>query len=176
MPKRFFGLIVSFALAFLLSLVVPSFFSKVDISFLIPPLVMSFYFVSLKKAAWFALACGLFLDSVNLMPRLAFLGSTYLATTFILYPVRLYFFKDAFSTLAIMTYLFSVAASVIQALVALLLFLDFPFTLSPTWLFCDCLIMPLLDAAFALFFFSLPHFFYTHYYKKKHTRSHTYAS
>lgn len=174
MPKRFFGLIVSFALALLLTLVVPSFFSKVEVSFLIPPLVMSFYFVSLKNGAWQALACGLFLDSVNLMPRLAFLGSTYLATTLILYSVRLYFFKDAFSTLGIMTYLFSVMASLIQALVALLL--DFPFTLTLTWLFCDCFIMPLLDAAFAVVFFSLPHFFYTYYYRKKYTRSHTYAS
>ena len=169
MPDKFFGLVLSFVFAFLLSLIVPSFFSKVEVSFLIPVLVMSFYFVSLNSAAWLALGIGLLLDILNLLPRLGFLGSAYLVTALILYPWRLYFFKDAFSTLPIMTYLFSVFSSLIQALIALLF--DLPsFSFSVSWLVSDCFIMPLIDAAGALIFFSLPHFLYSNYYRIKKTR------
>lgn len=174
MPRRFFGLVISFALAVIFTLVVPIFFSKVEIAFLAIPLVMSFYFIPLKHAATAALFCGLFLDAVNLLPRLGFLGSTYLATTLLLYSAKRYFFKEAFTTLFIMTYLFSFIASCLQVVVSFLL--DLPFTLTLTWLFCDCLIMPLFDAAFAMFVFSLPHFLYCYYYKKKYVRSHHYAS
>lgn len=163
------GLVISFLFSLLLSLIVPSFFSKVEVSFLIPALVMSFYFVSLKSVAWIALGSGLFLDILNLLPRLGFLGSSYLATALLLYGWRLYFFKDAFSTLPIMTYLFSMFSSILQALIALLF--DLPsFSLSVSWLVFDCFIMPLLDAGYALLFFSLPHLLYNNYHRLKNRK------
>lgn len=169
MPKSTFGVVFSFLVALVATLMVPSFFSRVEISFLIAPVVISFYFVSSTTAAWLAFGAGCLLDCLHVLPRLGFLGSAYLGAALIVYPWRLFFFKESLSTLPIMTYLFSFFTTLIQPLLAL--FFDLPsFTFSLHWFFTDCLIMPLVDAAYACLFFSLPYLLYTHYYRKSSAR------
>ncbi|MDB6081107.1 MAG: mreD [Chlamydiia bacterium] len=166
MPKSRLGCTATFIVAMLLALIIPSFMATIKINFFVPPLVIAFYFVSLPTAAWLSLLFGLILDGVQLLPRFGFLGSSYLITCLILYQWRLYFFKDAFSTVPIMTYLFSFICTLVQALSAHLF--DLPsFSLTIHWFVSDVLIMPLLDAAYALSVFSLPHFVYRQYYKTK---------
>lgn len=166
MPKTLFGCIQNFLIAGLLAFIVPSFISNIEISFFVPPLVIAFYIISYAKAAWLSLLCGLILDAVQLLPRFGFLGSTYLATCLLIYPLRVYFFRDAFSTLPIMTFIFSVTATLIQAVSANLF--DLPaFSLNLHWLISDAFIMPLLDAAYAVTIFSLPQFLYSQYHRVK---------
>jgi hypothetical protein len=118
-----------------------------------------FYFTTRTNVAWVALGCGLLVDCIFLSPRLGFLGASYLLAALILYPARLFFFKEASSTLLIMTYLFAAVATAIQALIAL--GIDMPsFSFSWRWVATDCLIMPLVDVAYALLFFLLPQLFY----------------
>jgi cell shape-determining protein MreD len=163
MPQRFFGVIISFCAAILLQLALPAFYSSWQINFLIIPLVMLFYFLSKTSCAWLALLCGCLIDCLYTHARLGFTGTSYLIGALILYEYRLYFFKDAYSTLAIMTYLFSCISSCIEAPLHLFFGVEV-FVISIQWLAVDCFLMPLLDASCAFLLFSLPHFLYRQYH------------
>src|SRR5581483_267776 len=126
MPRTFSGIAVAFASAFILAIIFPSFFSRVEINFFVAPLVFSLYVLSKTQVAWLALLSGCFLDCLNVLPRLGFTGFFFLSAALLLFPQRHYFFKDSSSTLPIMTYLFSALSSMIQGLIASLFDLPAP--------------------------------------------------
>src|SRR5437870_1592141 len=105
MPRGFSGFVLSSIVSFLMALIIPSFFPKLEINFFVPPLVMSLYFLSQPAVLWYALFIGFGADSLYLSPRFGFFAASYLVTMMIIYRFRLYFFKEEASSLAIMTYL-----------------------------------------------------------------------
>lgn len=128
------------------------------------PLVMLFYNASLGICLWVAFLSGLLVDAVDLSPKFGFLALTYLVTAQLLYPVRLYFFKDSKATLPVMTFFFSFLAQCIQFAVALLL--EIPI---PKGLVDELMFQPFVDAFFALVVFMLPTFIW-HQYRVRRTR------
>src|SRR5438132_111954 len=114
MPKKKPGLYFCFFIAFLLQLMQPALFPSCKINFLVIPILISFYFVSKSVALWLSLFCGAFFDCLYSHARIGMTSTAYILAALILYEYRLYFFKEAISTLAIMTYLFSTLSSLIE--------------------------------------------------------------
>lgn len=166
MPKKKPGLYFCFFLAFLLQLMQPALFPSCKINFLVIPLVISFYFVSKSAALWLSLLCGAFIDCLCSHARIGMTATAYILAALILYEYRLYFFKEAISTLFIMTYLFSCLSSLIEVMLYLFLSSS-PFRPSFNFIAIDSFLMPLLDGAIAFLLFSLPHMMYTKYHKYK---------
>lgn len=134
------------------------------VEYVAPPLVMLFYSASLGACLWAALVSGLVLDAIELTPRLGFLGLSFLLSCRMLYPVRLYFFKDSSITLPVMTFLFSFLAGCTEILVALFFDISVPKT---HW--GQLLLLPAVDACLALAVFMLPTFLW-HQYRVRRAR------
>lgn len=149
--------LVAFLASLLLACIVP-WITKLPFQYVLAPLVMLMYNSSLVFTLWFALLGGLCLDALTLSPRLGFLGLTYLFSCRLLYPYRLFFFKDSLITLPVMTFLLSLIASLIE--LAMALFFDIPFA---TLRLADLLVRPLLDVAFAFVVFELSSLLWVQY-------------
>ena len=155
--------IIALLCSIILSCLLPS-VSGFHVAFAMAPLVMLFYNASIAICLWSALLSGLALDAIELTPKFGFLGLSYLLTSRLLYPARLYFFKDSHSTLPIMTFLFSFIAGFIEVLVALFFDISLP-KCGPL----DLLAQPLVDAFFAIIVFMLPSFIW-HQYRQRVSR------
>jgi cell shape-determining protein MreD len=174
MPETRLGLWIALFASLAFSLIVPSFFSTLKFYFFVPSLIIAFYYLSITTITWLSLIIGLLLDVLSASPRFGFLGISYLLTSLFLYPWRLYFFKDAASTLPALTFFYSLCITVIQSLIALLFDLH-GFSWSLYWLFTDVVMMPMMDSVYAVLIFSLPHFIYTQYYRIRKQRSSRHA-
>lgn len=128
------------------------------VAYVAAPLVMLCYNGSLALCLWASLASGVLLDAIELTPRLGFLGLSYLLSCRMLYPLRLYFFKDSIITLPIMTFLFSFLAGCIEILVALFFDISIP---KMHWE--HLLLLPVVDAFVAVSVFMLPSFLWDQY-------------
>jgi hypothetical protein len=148
LPGVFFCLAVSFLLACL----APgnNFFSA--------PLVMCMYNAPLSLFLTCSFICGALQDCLLLSQRFGFVAISFVLTARMLYPARLYFFKDALSTLPIMTFLFSSISALISALVALFFECDLPFR--PLVGF---FIQPFYDVLYAMLIFVLLPFVFSRY-------------
>ncbi len=145
MTRSLFALAVSL----LAALIYPT-----GITYVALPLVMLMYNASLSTCLWLALFSGLLVDAIELSPRLGFLGLSYVLTCRILYPVRLYFFKDSFITFPVMTLLFSFILQAVILLVALFFDLTVPKM---------DFVSPFVDALFGTCVFVLPTLFWDQY-------------
>lgn len=127
-----------------------------------PFLILVYYQKPYSSSLWISIACGLILDLLASNVRFGLYALNFAMTAAIIYKQRWNFFADSFSTLPIMTFLFSFTSTVIQAL----LFYIFakPIPLSLAWVFTDLLAFPALDAIFAVVWFlilpSLSQFFF----------------
>lgn len=157
------GCILWLVVALLASCVFPA-VGGLHVTYVAAPLVMLFYNGSLGLCLWVALASGILLDAVELTPRLGFLGLSYLLSCRMLYPLRLYFFKDSSITLPVMTFLFSFLAGCTEILVALFFDISLPKT---QWQ--HLLLLPLVDAFVSLVVFMLPSFLW-HQYRVRRAR------
>jgi hypothetical protein len=128
------------------------------LAFVAAPIIMLFYNGSLSLALWLALIGGLYTDAIELSPRFGLLGLSYLFTARLLYPARLYFFKDSIATLPAMTALFSLLSLCIEPVIALLFDISRP-GMHPL----DLLLQPVLDSFFAICIFMLPTFLWHQY-------------
>lgn len=140
-----------------LSLFFACFIGK-PITYIAGPMVMMLYNTSLGVCLWAALLSGLVLDSIEMTPKLGFLALTYLLTCRIVYPLRLYFFKDSQITLPVMTFLFSFFAGCIELFVAL--FFDIPMPIAYSE---GLFVVPMVDVLFVVCVFSLPSFIWHQY-------------
>ncbi len=122
---------------------------------------MLFYNGSRAGCLWAALLGGIAMDAIDLTPRLGFLGLAYLLSCWMLYPMRLYFFKDSAITLPVMTFLFSLIAGCAELLIALFFDIRIPKTY---WE--HLFVLPVVDAMAALAIFMLPTFLW-HQYRVK---------
>ena len=134
------------------------------ITYTAAPLVMLFYNASQVTCLWTALLCGLFVDAIELSPSFGFLGLSFLLTAQILYPFRLYFFKDSNITLPVMTFFFSFLSGCIELLLALFFDITIP-KVQGEWLF----VLPVADAVMSMVMFMLPSFLW-HQYRVKVSR------
>jgi hypothetical protein len=170
MPERSSGIFISSFVAILMTLLFPSLVSNIEINTLAPIVIILLYHRTMMTTAWSALLLGCLLDVVHASPRLGFFGTSYLLSCFVIASLRRYFFKEALSTLSIMTCLFALLLALLQPILALLFELPaFPCTLR--WIATDLVLMPLADALYAFVFFSLPHFIYTRYCSVKRRMS-----
>jgi len=149
--------VLCFIASLLLAIVVP-WMTNQQFHYIIAPLVMLMYNSTLLFTLWFALLGGLALDALTLSPRLGFLALTYLVSCRLLYPYRLYFFKDSKITLPVMTFFFSLLASLLEFGMAL--FFAIPVQALRLW---DLLLGPIYDVAFALVVFELSSFVWVQY-------------
>ena len=171
MPEGRIGLITSFIVAFIFELFAPRFsgFQQcglTSINFLIPPLIFAIYSSSEKKVLWLALFSGLTADILELTPRLGFLGISYLLTALLIYPYRLFFFKDSLSTPFIMTALFSCLNTILTTLLSHLTQTG-PLLINVRFCFTELLLMPFVDAIYTLTIFLLPRYAISQYYRAK---------
>ena len=155
MPYTLSRSLVALFIGVILTSIFPS------ICFVVGPICMLFYNTSLTVCLWAALGSGLLLDAIELSPRFGFLGLVFLLAARLLFGARLYFFKDSFITLPVMTYLFSLLAKCIELPIALFFDISIPKT-NLEALF----IQPFVDAIAAVCVFSLPSFLWQQYRQK----------
>jgi len=134
------------------------FFPSCRLFFFPPFIIILFYQKPYTFCLWSALLCGLILDLLSFQTRLGLNALAYCLTTILLYGQTRNFFADRLSTLPIMTFFFSFLCTLLQGL--LINIFDKEMIFSWTWLVSDLLIMPLLDALFALMVFNVPMLFF----------------
>ena len=147
-------LIITFLFALLPALVVPAIAPHLKLAFFVPFLVLMLYHTLLRHALWTALACGIIMDLLSSHPRLGLHALTYCATLTILYKIKRQFFVDQWTTLPLMTYIFSAVATLMQIMI--LLFFSPSLSISWQWILVDVGLMPFLDAIYALIWFAYP--------------------
>jgi rod shape-determining protein MreD len=146
-------LLIAFCAALLYLILLPQFFSALKLFYFTPFLIALFYKKTLNTALWAAALCGFIMDLLSSTSHLGIVSLNYVLTTLVLYPQKRHFFADSFSTLPIMTFLFSILSTLLQ--VILLFLLDTPLHLSFLWFEKDLIVYPLADALYALVGFTL---------------------
>ncbi len=147
-------LTVFFFYTFALTLTLPVLLPQLHLIYFAPFLVASFYRSSKINALWLAVLCGTIIDLLSAHTTLGFYALAYTLTVLIFYSQQRNYFEDRLSTLPIMTFLFAVTTTVIQA--TLLFVFDNGITFTWEWITNDLLLNPLYDALYALLAFTLP--------------------
>ena len=171
MTQNFSSVLFYYFAGLLATLFFPSFFSQCNLNFCIPILVLFIYNCDLLFCLWISLLTGFLIDCVQVSPKLGFYAFSYLAACFFLYRRRLYFFKDSLYTLPIMTYLFTLLSTLLQAVESVIFELP-GHNFTAHWFFSDCLIMPFCEVFYASVVFSLvPYLYSTYCMKRRRKRS-----
>ena len=115
-----------------------------------PFLSLAFMRTSLISSLWLAFLSGLIIDLLSAELRFGTYALNYSLTTLILYNQKRHFFEDKPLSLSLFTLFFSLISTLLQ----LLLFKEVTFT----WKLAltDLFVMPLCDALYALFWFTIP--------------------
>lgn len=137
-----------------LLLFLPVRWPAVKIYFFAPLLIITYYQYSLLGCLWIALACGTLIDLLSVHAFSGLNALVYSAATYLFYPQRKHFFADRASTLPLMTFLFSMTAGSLLLLCASLL--EGKQLFSWRLAIADLIVMPALDALYALVCFVLP--------------------
>lgn len=143
-----------FGVCLSLSILVPSVSPKLRILFFAPFLILAIYQHSLTVCLWLAFFCGVILDLLSSSSRLGIEAIAFCLSILILHSQRRNFFADSFSTLPMMTFLFSLLSTAIGAV--LLYAIEMHNIISFRWMLTDLLIMPTIDALYAFFLFIFP--------------------
>lgn len=144
---------LTFSLALFFTIFAPLWFPKLHLFYFAPYLILTFYRTTRYKALWSAFGCGLLIDLFSSNPFFGLTAVNYCVVTFIIHGQVRNFFEDKFSTLPLMTALFSVFSTLLSMI--LLFFLGNSVELSWEWCATDLLLMPLADALYGFLFFSL---------------------
>lgn len=148
------NLTLALIVTLIMTLCSPVLFPSWRLQFFVPFLVILFYQKPYLFCAWSALLCGFGVDLLISETRIGFQAIAFCFTTCLLYNQRRNFFSDSFSTLPIMTFLFSVTATILQVL--LVYIFDHKIAITKEWIWSDIVCMPALDASYAFSFFILP--------------------
>lgn len=143
-----------FGICLSLSLVMPSVWPTLRILFFAPFLIMAIYQQSLTVCLWLGFLCGAVLDLLSSTSRLGIEAMAFCLAILIIHSQRRNFFADSFSTLPVMTFLFSFLSTAIGAI--LLYSIEMRNIMSIRWLITDLFIMPAADALYAFFLFIFP--------------------
>ncbi|MBA3958583.1 MAG: mreD [Parachlamydiaceae bacterium] len=145
------ALIVTLAAVLCAPVLIPTW----PLMFFAPFLIILFYQKSYIACLWASLTAGLVLDLMSSQTHFGLYATSYVATAALLYKQRYNFFADRISTLPLMTFFFSVLATLLQ-IALIYAFEQKAGGISWHWLLTDLVAMPLLDAGFGFFFFVLP--------------------
>ena len=144
--------------SFLLFMVLPSFSKFLTLFFFVPFIIVTMYKKTLPSTLISAFLIGLMLDLLSSSPRLGIYSLDFCVTSMIIYPLQRNFFSDNLSTLPLMTWFFSLISTLILSF--LIYFFDSLNIFSPDWFYTDMMVMPVIDALYALFIFVLPSLFF----------------
>lgn len=139
-------MLVNSTLLFAFSLFLTLFFPALRLLFFAPYLVLACYKFPLSALLWRAALCGLVVDLFSSSP---FFGESVIHLTLVSFLIsrqKTHFFADKWSTMPIMTFLFSLFYSAIHPLFGLLYGL--PFSFSFRLFFGDFVLFPLIDALY----------------------------
>ena len=100
------------------------------------------------------MACGLLIDLFSAKAIFGFHALAYCLTTALLYGRKQHLFEDHFTTIPLLTGIFSTVFTLSQFF--LLRIFQRPFPLDLYWLASDTIFMPLCDCIYALLCFTLP--------------------
>jgi|GEM_PF-2712063 len=156
MPKQKSSLFFISLFALLLTLFCQFHFVNASLFPLYAPLIMSLYLLKLETVLFLFLFAGLFLDMIAMSPILGFYGGLFLLIAPCLFSIRTYFFQDSFSTLFVLTFLFSLLFTIGKILCR------FFFALPQESLFLSSalynfLLIPIYNGSFAMIlFYALP--------------------
>lgn len=135
-------------------------FNHFPLFYFAQPLLLALYCYPLSRALWLALACGLWTDLLSGGSLLGFYAMLYILSLTTLHPLKKYFFLEKWTTLPLLTFLFSLLVTSLHTCIIP------PYSINVDWIITDFLLMPLADAGYT-FVISLPGFLF-----KSNTREH----
>lgn len=147
-------LLLWFFYALFLSVTLPLLLPDLRLFYFAPFLVISYYSGTLLHSLWWSIITGGIVDLFSAGTRFGSCALIYCLTTLFLHRYKYYFFEDRPTTLPIMTYLFVLISTILQAL--LYQIFEDKTIVSLEWLKRDIGLMPLKDALFAWTCFTLP--------------------
>jgi rod shape-determining protein MreD len=137
-----------------MTLLVPVIFPSLRLMFFAPFLIQVYYKKDYQSSLWWALLAGLVLDCLTFDTRIGLQSLNYVLTTSIIYHQRKNFFEDSMTTLPLMTDMFAIISTLFQVV------LEYVFgqglSISYEWAWTDLILMPLIDALYALTIFEFP--------------------
>lgn len=139
-------------------LVFPNYYPTLRLFYFAPFIACSVYQTSFLGLLYRAFFAGLTLDLFSSSTVFGITGLNYGVVAAALFLLRRHFFEDKFSTLPIMTFLFSFISTLLYAFFCVSI--GGRISLSWKWAYTDLLIMPLFDGLYALVCFVLPAFVY----------------
>jgi rod shape-determining protein MreD len=145
----------AFWISALSALLMPLYAPQLHVLYFAPYLVFCFYRFSRYQLLWKAAGCGLILDLLSSGSFFGLTAVNYCLTCWLLYGQTRNFFEDKITTLPLMTFLFSFIST--GSATILSFFCNSGYSFSFSWVVTDLIAMPLVDALYALLFYSLPH-------------------
>lgn len=144
------GLVITLVITLLLPVAFPNWSIQLFPSFL----VILLYQRGLLVCLWSSCGCGLMLDLMSSTAHLGLHAASYAAAVAVLHRQRYIFFSDRISTLPLMTFFFSILATLFLVGVSYLFESRFP--LSWNWAFTDLIAMPAVEAFCGFVLFVVP--------------------
>jgi hypothetical protein len=135
-------------------------FPHLPISPFIPLIILLFYEEKRSTTTWSTFAIACFLDLTSSHAQFGVLTLSYCISTWILYQYKSLFFIDKWSTLPILSGLYS-AISTFTFFILLNIY-DVGFSFSWTWFFTDIILLSLFDSLYAFLYFTIPLRFIPH--------------
>jgi rod shape-determining protein MreD len=142
-------LIPAFFLALFIALFQTAFFPNLRLIAFAPFLALLFMRVSLLRALWLGLACGVIMDLLSSQMRFGLYSVNYCLTTLLLYHQRRHFFDDKPLALSLFTVLVAAVSTFIELILRHL-------PLSGKVIFTNVIAMSFLDGAYAFAWFTCP--------------------
>lgn len=157
-------LVIIFFYSLALTLIFPSLFPTLPLTFFAPFLIFSYYRTGKTACLGLSLLCGLILDLFSAQMRFGIYGLNYTLTTYLLYRFKNNFFEDNFTTIPIMTILFTYFSAIIQ--ICLVYALNDESIFSNQWISVELIKIPIYNAFYAAIAFALFPYFFPHKLKK----------
>lgn len=145
---------IAFLITLFITVLLPVWFPIWNVQLFPSFLVILMYKRGLLVCLWCACACGLLLDLMSSTSHLGLIATSYAAAVAVLHRQRYIFFSDRISTLPLMTFFFSMLATIF--LVGASYLFESRFPLSWNWAFTDLIVMPAVDAFCGFVLFVVP--------------------
>jgi rod shape-determining protein MreD len=151
-------LLLPFLLALFAACFETAFFPHLRLTLFAPFLALVYQKKELIPSLWLALVAGLIIDLLNSEFRLGISALNYLLTTALLHRQKRHFFVDKPLSLSLFTILISLVSALFYFI--FLPFLDTKSVMNGSWALSSFVQTPLLDAFYALLWFTCPMMFY----------------
>ncbi len=157
-------LFLLFFYSFSLLLALPLFFSTAKLLYFSPFLVFTFYRCRKIDSLWLALVCGLIVDLLSIQMRFGVHALSYTLTVFLLFDLKNYLFEERWTTLPLMTLLFTFLLNFIQLLV--LFYFSSAYSYPLKWMILDLFLASMHNLFYTTMAFSILFYFFPSKLKK----------